>query len=136
MPTSTAVTTRTKSRLPRATSPQPLSVISACCTPSGSAVADSSTVELASLFKALADPARVTILSMLLNADEVCAWLVRETASDRSYGARPLRRAIQRHIEDSLSEALIEGRFQDRGRIEVFMDGEVLGFRTAVETSA
>ncbi|HEX5044172.1 MAG TPA: ATP-dependent Clp protease ATP-binding subunit [Candidatus Polarisedimenticolaceae bacterium] len=72
----------------------------------------------------------------LVVGDDVCAWLVRETVSDRSYGARPLRRAIQRHIEDSLSEALIEGRFQDRGRIEVFMDGDTLSFRSAIEASA
>ena len=72
----------------------------------------------------------------LVVGDDVCAWLVRETAADRSYGARPLRRAIQRHIEDSLSEALIEGRFQDRGRIEVFMDGDTLSFRSAIEASA
>ena len=30
--------------------------------------------------------------------------------TDRSYGARPLRRAIQRHIEDALSEAFIRGQ--------------------------
>ncbi len=46
-------------------------------------------------------------------------WLVRTTCTDRSYGARPLRRAIQRHIEDPLSEALIRGtvaaRKPDRG---------------------
>ena len=47
--------------------------------------------------------------------DEVCEWLVSTTCQDRSFGARPLRRAIQRHIEDALSEALIRGRFQDRG---------------------
>ncbi len=29
------------------------------------------------------------------------------TCQDRSYGARPLRRAIQKYIEDPLSEALI-----------------------------
>ena len=52
--------------------------------------------------------------------DEVCEWLVETTCQDRSFGARPLRRAIQRHIEDALSEALIKRRSgpdggQDRG---------------------
>jgi ATP-dependent Clp protease ATP-binding subunit ClpC len=35
--------------------------------------------------------------------DEGVAWILEKTLSDRSYGARPLRRAIQRHIEDALS---------------------------------
>ena len=34
----------------------------------------------------------------------------RKTCADRSYGARPLRRALQKYIEDPLSEALIQGR--------------------------
>ena len=68
-------------------------------------------------------------------SDEVCDWLVQTTCEDRSYGARPLRRAIQRHIEDALSEALIEGRFADQGVIEVFLEDDKLEFRVAVEAS-
>ena len=68
--------------------------------------------------------------------DEVCAWLVDTTCQDRSFGARPLRRAIQRHIEDTLSEALIRGRFQDRGVIEVYLEGDRLEFREAMETTS
>jgi len=36
-------------------------------------------------------------------------WVLSQTLSDRSYGARPLRRALQKGIEDPLSEALIRG---------------------------
>ena len=53
------------------------------------------------------------------------------TCSDRSYGARPLRRAIQRHIEDALSESLIAGDLE-RGKIEVYLEGETVAFRTAL----
>jgi ATP-dependent Clp protease ATP-binding subunit ClpC len=68
--------------------------------------------------------------------DEVCDWLVRTTCQDRSYGARPLRRAIQRHIEDELSEALIKGRLE-RGDIEVYLeDTERVAFRSVMETSS
>jgi ATP-dependent Clp protease ATP-binding subunit ClpC len=64
--------------------------------------------------------------------DDVCNFLVETTCQDRSYGARPLRRAIQRHIEDALSEALISGSVE-RGAIEVFLEGtEVVSFRTVV----
>ncbi|MBK8725856.1 MAG: hypothetical protein IPL96_07300 [Holophagaceae bacterium] len=32
--------------------------------------------------------------------DAACDWLVKTTVRDRAYGARPLRRAIQKQIED------------------------------------
>ena len=63
----------------------------------------------------------------------MCEWLVRTTCQDRSYGARPLRRAIQRHIEDELSEALIMGRLE-RGEIEVYLENdEKVSFRSNVD---
>jgi len=46
-------------------------------------------------------------------------WLLTKTLQDRSYGARPLRRAIQRHIEDPLSEAFIRGDLRAQLPIEV-----------------
>ncbi len=67
--------------------------------------------------------------------DEVCAWLVETTCADRAYGARPLRRAIQRHIEDSLSEALITNKLEMQGRIEVYLENDQPAFRTPVETT-
>jgi ATP-dependent Clp protease ATP-binding subunit ClpC len=44
--------------------------------------------------------------------DEAVEWLLAKTLPDRTYGARPLRRAIQRHIEDALSEAFIRGQIR------------------------
>jgi ATP-dependent Clp protease ATP-binding subunit ClpC len=41
--------------------------------------------------------------------DEAKRWIVEKTCADRSYGARPLRRALQKYVEDPLSEALIPG---------------------------
>ena len=38
------------------------------------------------------------------------------------YGARPLKRAIQKHLENPLSEALLEGRFTDGSVIQVDID--------------
>ena len=69
-------------------------------------------------------------------SDQVCEWLVATTCQDRSFGARPLRRAIQRHIEDALSEALIGGHLSAGGTIEVYLDGEGLGFRAVGEETA
>jgi ATP-dependent Clp protease ATP-binding subunit ClpC len=67
--------------------------------------------------------------------DAVCQMLVDQTCQDRSYGARPLRRAIQRHIEDALSEALIAGDLA-RGAIEVYLDGERVAFRSPVQEAS
>jgi ATP-dependent Clp protease ATP-binding subunit ClpC len=51
--------------------------------------------------------------------EEAVHWLLQKTLSDRSYGARPLRRAIQRHIEDALSEAFIRGQIRPGRPIEI-----------------
>jgi ATP-dependent Clp protease ATP-binding subunit ClpC len=51
--------------------------------------------------------------------DDGVLWLLEKTLPDRSYGARPLRRAIQRHIEDALSEAFIRGQIRPNLPIEI-----------------
>jgi ATP-dependent Clp protease ATP-binding subunit ClpC len=65
--------------------------------------------------------------------DAAYRWLIDTTCSDRSYGARPLRRAIQKNIEDVLSENLILGKFPENGEIEIFVDQERLAFREPIE---
>ncbi len=61
---------------------------------------------------------------------EVVDWIIDVTCKDRSYGARPLRRAIQRYVEDPLSEELIRGRLAD-GEIEVYLDAGELTYQDA-----
>ena len=61
-------------------------------------------------------------------APEVITWIIEMTCKDRSYGARPLRRAIQRYVEDPLSEELIRGHVET-GDFEVYLDGGVLAYR-------
>jgi len=56
---------------------------------------------------------------------------------DPNYGARPLRRAIQRYIEDALAEEVLKGRFGEGGTIRIRKgEGALLEFETAepVET--
>ena len=64
---------------------------------------------------------------------EVVDWIIEVTCKDRSYGARPLRRAIQRYVEDPLSEELIRGHLRG-GEIEVYLDGGQL-WRTGPRAS-
>ncbi|HEY5884759.1 MAG TPA: ATP-dependent Clp protease ATP-binding subunit [Pyrinomonadaceae bacterium] len=61
--------------------------------------------------------------------DEAKKWIVEKTCADRSYGARPLRRALQKYVEDPLSEALIQGHLAEATLIEVFLDGSDLNYR-------
>ena len=39
-----------------------------------------------------------------------------------AYGARPLRRALQKRIEDVLAMRLLEGEFPEGGRVKVDVD--------------
>jgi ATP-dependent Clp protease ATP-binding subunit ClpC len=61
---------------------------------------------------------------------EVIDWVIEQTCKDRSYGARPLRRAIQRYVEDPLSEELIRGHLR-AGDVEIYLDDGVLAYRLA-----
>jgi ATP-dependent Clp protease ATP-binding subunit ClpC len=56
---------------------------------------------------------------------------------DENFGARPLKRAIQRYIEDPLSEKILTGEFAKGDEIEVDMgeDKERLGFRVLTSTT-
>ena len=99
------------------------------------------------VFEALTDDDLRRIMALLvtqLNANlidrrlkiamttEAVDWIIEITCKDRSYGARPLRRAIQRYVEDPLSEELIRGHLSG-GEIEVYLDAGQLAYRPAGE---
>ncbi len=42
-----------------------------------------------------------------------------EKGYDPLYGARPLKRTIQRYVEDMLSEEIISGRFKEGSKVTV-----------------
>ena len=41
--------------------------------------------------------------------------LIIKTGTDSNYGARPLRRVIQRMLEDKLAEEMLERKYKTRG---------------------
>ncbi len=61
--------------------------------------------------------------------EEAREWLAKE-GYDPAYGARPLRRVIQRHIEDTLSEEVLHGKFQSGGVVLVKLAGDELVFES------
>src|SRR6202035_1946967 len=102
------------------------------------------------VFEALGDEDLRRIMGLLINqlndnlvdrklkialTTDVIDWIIEITCKDRSYGARPLRRAIQRYVEDPLSEELIRGHLGG-GNIEVYLDAGQLSYRPAGELAA
>jgi ATP-dependent Clp protease ATP-binding subunit ClpC len=64
---------------------------------------------------------------------EVKEWLLNKYYQP-TFGARPMRRAIYREIEDPLSEELIKGRFKNAAVIKVILEDNRLSFVEAEET--
>ncbi len=61
--------------------------------------------------------------------DDVIALLAEE-GYDANFGARPLRRTIQRSVEDALSEEIIAGKIALGDRVELYVeDGNRIAFR-------
>jgi ATP-dependent Clp protease ATP-binding subunit ClpC len=59
--------------------------------------------------------------------DAVVDWLLDKAEAESNTGARPLRRAIQRHIEDELSEYMIKHKEQLSERVEfTVQNGEIV----------
>ncbi len=71
---------------------------------------------------------RLAERNMELRLTKEAKELLLEKGYDPIYGARPMKRAIQRYIEDPLSEELIKGRFKDGDVIVVRRSGDELKF--------
>jgi len=61
--------------------------------------------------------------------DEARQWLLDKTCGDRNYGARPLKRALQKHVEDKLSDAMISGSVEGKSAIEIYCESGNLEVR-------
>ena len=48
---------------------------------------------------------------------------------DPALGARPLRRAIQRNVEDPLSEQILAGQWKSGDMVEVHLEDDAITFR-------
>ncbi len=60
-------------------------------------------------------------------SDKAKSWLVKE-GYDPVYGARPLRRAIERHVENPLSSKLLGGEFKEGDTVKVDLVDKGLTF--------
>ncbi|MFK0120392.1 ATP-dependent Clp protease ATP-binding subunit [Streptomyces sp. NPDC090994] len=64
--------------------------------------------------------------------DAAVDWLA-ERGYQPEYGARPLRRTIQREVDNELSRLLLDGRVAEGGRVTVDTEGGRLAFRTPTD---
>jgi len=62
---------------------------------------------------------------------EAKVWLLEQAGIEPSTGARPLRRTLQRHVQDAISELLISQHGEKIGRIEVSVAGDRLELTVA-----
>ena len=61
-------------------------------------------------------------------ADEKAMKLVAKEGNDPAFGARPLRRAIQRLIEDPLSERILQGQFKPGDTVYISAENNTMTF--------
>jgi ATP-dependent Clp protease ATP-binding subunit ClpC len=66
-------------------------------------------------------------------SQEVKEWIIKRYYQP-VYGARPMRRAVQKEIEDPLSEELLKGRFKELRKINVVLEGDTPTFVAAEES--
>ncbi len=67
--------------------------------------------------------------------DAALDWLVRE-GYDPVYGARPLRRALQRYVENPMSKKILAGELKEGDHVTVVLEGNALAFRAGAPVAA
>ena len=63
-----------------------------------------------------------------LDVEESALSVISSAGYDIQYGARPLRRAIQRMVEDALSEEILQGKIHLGDHVRLIANGDALAF--------
>jgi ATP-dependent Clp protease ATP-binding subunit ClpB len=64
----------------------------------------------------------------VLDLDTAARDRLAEKGWDPGYGARPLKRVIQRNVQDPLAEMILAGKVHDGDRVAISVKGGVLTF--------
>ncbi len=78
---------------------------------------------------------RLTERGMALTYDDEVVKLLATAGYDANYGARPLRRTIQRSVEDALSEEIIAGKIALGDSVELYVEDSKIAFRKKQNTN-
>ncbi len=65
---------------------------------------------------------RLNMLGIKLNIEQSAMDLITEKGYDENYGARPLKRVLQRHIEDKLSEKILRGDIIENSIVDILAE--------------
>lgn len=74
---------------------------------------------------------RINALNIKIDFDDAVVEYLAEVGFDPVYGARPLRREIQRKVEDTFSNALLEARFGDGDHVTASLENEEIIYTKA-----
>ena len=84
-------------------------------------------IELESVFR------RIETLGYRLTIEASAKKFIAEKGYDKQFGARPLRRAIQQHLEDGISEMIVESDLQPGNTINAYLDEEHIKFKVLTD---
>jgi ATP-dependent Clp protease ATP-binding subunit ClpA len=74
---------------------------------------------------------RLKAKNIRIELDEAAKTFLVEKGYDPLYGARPMRRAVERHLEDPLAEEILRGHVHENEPVQVGVEGDKLVFRQA-----
>jgi ATP-dependent Clp protease ATP-binding subunit ClpC len=77
---------------------------------------------------------RLKARNIVLQLDEKAKDLLVSRGYDPQYGARPMRRAVERSLEDPLAEEILKGAFHEGEPIQVSAEGDRLTFSQKAAT--
>ncbi len=75
--------------------------------------------------------ARIKDKEIILTLDAASHEFLIEKGYDPTYGARPMRRAVERYLEDPMAEEILRGSFKAGDQVEVTRDGDKLAFKVS-----
>jgi ATP-dependent Clp protease ATP-binding subunit ClpC len=72
---------------------------------------------------------RVRAKDIKVHLDTTAVEFLIDKGYDPTYGARPMRRAVEKYLEDPLAEEFLRGNIKQGDRLEVHVAGEQLAFK-------
>src|SRR5580693_7039073 len=75
---------------------------------------------------------RVRAKDIRVQLDTTAVEFLIDKGSDPTYGARPMRRAVERYLEDPLAEEFLRGNIHQGDMLELHAAGEQLAFKVTV----
>ncbi len=76
---------------------------------------------------------RIKEKEVTVSLDAAAHELLIEKGYDPTYGARPMRRAVERYLEDPMAEEILRGSIKAGDHVAVTRDGEKLSFKVTSE---